>query len=220
MKKLHTTLGIIQQGKTPKTKSMKKSILLCVMLMVFTFAKGQDASVEKSIFGIQIGLFGIWGHNEFKMSNELAFRSEIGMEGGVWGGTYYEGTGFLLTPSLAIEPRWYYNMNKRVSKEKRIDGNSANFLSLRINYHPDWFVISNQDVDVVSDISIIPSWGLRRNLGQHFNFETGVGLGYIYYFAKNAGYGENEGDVIINILLKIGYKFKPKKITVDNTPSS
>jgi len=190
---------------------MKKSILLCAMLMAFTLAKGQDISVEQSIFGIQTGLLGIWGHNEFRMSNELAFRSEIGLDGGIFGGSYYEGTGFFLIPLLAIEPRWYYNMNKRASKEKRTDGNSANFLSLRIAYHPNWFMISNQDVDVVSDISIIPSWGLRRNLGQHFNFETGAGIGYVYYFAKNAGYSENEGEVTINILFKIGYKFKPKK---------
>ena len=194
-----------------KIKTMKKSILLGVMLMAFTLVKGQDISVEKSIFGIQTGLLGIWGHNEFRMSNELAFRSEIGLDGGAWGGSYYEDTGFALAPLIAIEPRWYYNMSKRASKEKRIDGNSANFLSLRINYHPDWFIISNQDVNVVSNLSIIPSWGLRRNLGKHFNFETGVGVGYIFYFAKNAGYAENDGEVAVNILLKIGYKFKPKK---------
>lgn len=179
--------------------------------MIFTFVNGQDTSVEKSIFGIQTGLFGVWGHNEFRMSDTFAFRSEIGLDAGVWGGSYYEDSGFLLTPLLAIEPRWYYNMNKRKSKDKRIDGNSGNFLALRVNYHPDWFIISNQDIDIVSDISVIPTWGLRRNLGEHFNFETGAGIGYIYYFAKNAGYAENEGEVAINILLKIGYKFKPKE---------
>ena len=193
---------------------MKKRLLICAMLLAFTLAKGQDISVEKSIFGIQTGPLGIWGHNEFRMSNELAFRSEIGLEVGVWGSSYYESITYLLAPALSIEPRWYYNMNKRVSKEKRIDGNSANFLSLLIKYHPDWFVISNQDIDKVSDILIIASWGLRRNLGQHFNFETGAGIGYVYYFAKNAGYSENEGEVALNILFKIGYKFKPK-----STPS-
>ncbi len=54
-------------------------------------------------------------------------------------------------------------------------------------------------------------WGLRRNLGEYFNFETGAGLGYVYYLAKNAGYLENEGDVVLNILLRIGYKFRTKK---------
>jgi hypothetical protein len=167
--------------------------------------------VEKSVFGIQTGLLGVWGHNEFRMSNKMAFRSEIDLDTGFWGGDFYEEDGFLMTPVIAIEPRWYYNLNKRASKEKRIDGNSANFLSLKITYHPDWFVISNQDVNVVKDISIVPTWGLRRNLGQHFNFETGAGLGYVYYFAEDAGFSENEGEVILAILLKIGYKFRPKK---------
>jgi len=171
----------------------------------------QKVSVEKSVFGIQTGLLGIWGHNEFKMSNKLAFRSEIGLDVGFWGGSFYEDNGFIMAPLLSIEPRWYYNISKRAAKEKRIDGNSANFLSLRIAYHPDWFVISNQDVNMVSDISIVPTWGLRRNIGQHFNFETGAGIGYAYYFAKAAGYVENEGEVVLTILLKIGYKFKPKR---------
>ena len=89
---------------------MKKRILLFAMLMAFTHTNGQDISVEKSIFGIQTGLFGIWGHNEFRMSNELAFRSEIGFEVGVWGGSYYENEGevslnMLLKIGYKFEPK-------------------------------------------------------------------------------------------------------------------
>ncbi len=38
------------------------------------------ASVEKSIFGIQTGFFGIWVHNEFRISNRFALRSEAGFD--------------------------------------------------------------------------------------------------------------------------------------------
>ena len=99
-------------------------------------------------------------------------------------------------------------MNKRVSKSRRIDGNSGNFISIKTSYHPDWFVVSNNDnISVISDISIIPTWGIRRNIGSHFTYESGIGIGYQYTFAKRAGYLENESDITLNLHLRIGYRF-------------
>jgi hypothetical protein len=170
--------------------------------------KSQNASVEKSTYGIQTGFLGIWLHNETKLSNSIALRSEIGFDSGIWGGDFYDGTGFLLTPVITLEPRLYYNLNKREEKSRRIDGNSGNFISLKTSYHPDWFVISNTDnVSVISDISIIPTWGIRRNIGKHFTYETGFGIGYRYTFAKQAGFLDNKSEVDVNLHLRIGYRF-------------
>ena len=75
-------------------------------------------------------------------------------------------------------------------------------------YRPDWFVISNKDnVSVVPTISFIPTWGIRRNLGKSFNYEVGLGLGYQYVFYKSAGFTENDGEVIPDLHLRIGYTF-------------
>jgi hypothetical protein len=170
--------------------------------------KSQNASVEKSTYGIQTGFLGIWLHNETKLSNSIALRSEIGFDSGIWGGDFYDGTGFLLTPVITLEPRLYYNLNKREEKSRRIEGNSGNFISLKTSYHPDWFVISNTDnVSVISDISIIPTWGIRRNIGKHFTYETGFGIGYRYTFAKQAGFLDNKSEVDVNLHLRIGYRF-------------
>ncbi|WMI69056.1 hypothetical protein [Mangrovimonas sp. YM274] len=186
-----------------------KHLFLAAMLCGMSFmATAQNTSVEQSTYGIQIGLFGVWAHNEAKLTNSLVFRSELGFDSGIWGGTYYEKTGFLMTPVITIEPKWYYNLNSRSNKSKNIDGNSGNFISLRGSYHPDWFVISNYDnVRVISDVSIIPTWGIRRNLGRHFNFETGIGLGYRYIFASSAGYSRDESELAGNLHLRIGYRF-------------
>ena len=187
---------------------MKKTILTLVLLSLTITVKSQSTSVEKSVFGIQIGLFGSWAHNETKLTNQIALRSEIGLDSGIWGGDFYDKIGFLMTPVITVEPRWYYNLNKRVSKSKRIDGNSGNFISLKTSFHPDWFVISNYDnVTIISDISIVPTWGIRRNIGKHFNYETGIGIGYRYIFAKKAGYLENESETALNLHLRIGYRF-------------
>ncbi|GAA4886694.1 hypothetical protein GCM10023311_07570 [Flaviramulus aquimarinus] len=187
---------------------MKKITLTLIFCGLTIIAKSQNASVEKSTYGIQTGFLGIWVNNEIKLSNQIALRSEIGFDSGIWGGDFYERTGFLLTPVITLEPRLYYNLNKRVSKSRRIDGNNGNFISLKTSYHPDWFVISNKDnVSVISDISIIPTWGIRRNIGKHFTYETGIGIGYRYVFAKQAGFLENESEVAVNLHLRIGYKF-------------
>lgn len=187
---------------------MKKTFLSLIFCGLSLIAKSQTASVEQSVFGLQTGFLGAWVHNESKLNNSLALKGELGFDTGIWGGTFYDKTGFILVPVITVEPRWYYNLEKRVQKNRRVDGNSGNFISLKTSYHPDWFVISNYDnLRIVSDISIVPTWGIRRNIGNHFNYETGIGVGYVYYFAKNAGYAENEGDVAVNLHLRIGYRF-------------
>jgi len=188
---------------------MRKNLLTLMAFVCLTSTvKSQDISVEKSIFGIQTGFLGVWMHNESKLSNQIALRSELGFDSGIWGGDFYDKTGFVLTPVITIEPRWYYNLNKRENKTKRIDKNSGNFISLKTSFHPDWFAISNyKNIKIISDVSIIPTWGIRRNIGKNFNYEAGIGLGYRYIFAKQAGYAENKSEAALNLHLRIGYTF-------------
>jgi len=148
-------------------------------------------SVEKSTFSIQTGFLGIWVNNESRLSNSFVLRSEIGFAAKIWGSSYQK-TGFLLTPVFRLEPRWYYNLRKRASKSKRIDGNSGNYLALQTSYYPGGRAISNYDnVNMNSVFIISPMWGIQRNIGRHFNYNAGVGLGYVHYFADKSGYGES-----------------------------
>jgi len=186
-----------------------KKILLALIFYGLTFTtNAQDVNIEKSIYGIQTGFFGIWAHNESRLSNQIAFRSELGLDTGFFGNDADEIDGFLLAPTITLEPRWYYNLRKRQNKSKRIDGNSGNFISIKTTYHPDWFVIANEDnINFISDISIIPTWGIRRNIGNHFNYETGLGIGYIHYFEKDNIILLYESGFTVNLHLRIGYRF-------------
>ena len=187
-----------------------KKLLFALTLFGATFsARSQNPGVEKPTFGLQTGVLGVWFHNESKLSDQIALRSEVGLDAGIFGGSrYYEGTGFLLIPTLTLEPRWYYNLGKRASRSKNTSDNGGNFVSLKTSFLPDWFVISNySNIRVIDQITIVPTWGIKRNIGDHFNYETGFGLGYRYSFAKSAGYSENEGDVAANLHLRIGYRF-------------
>ena len=55
-----------------------KKIITLVFLSLSFLCNAQNASVEKTVFGIQTGFLGIWGHNESKLSNTIALRSELG----------------------------------------------------------------------------------------------------------------------------------------------
>ncbi|WP_298546356.1 hypothetical protein [uncultured Aquimarina sp.] len=171
--------------------------------------KQQEPSVEKSIFGIQTGFAGLWIYNEFKLSNQIAFRTELGLDA-YENDDFYPDAGFLLVTTTSIEPRWYYNLNKRSNKSKRIDNNSGNFFALKTTLRLDDLLIKfgdDENARIVSNLSIIPTWGIRRNIGKHFNYETGIGVGYIHYFSKNSGFTKDKGEVAINLHLRIGYQF-------------
>jgi len=189
---------------------MRKIVLTLIFCGITIIAKSQNQniSVENSTYGIQIGILGIWAHNETKLSDKIALRSEIGLDSGIFGGSFYPKTGYVLTPVITLEPRWYYNLEKRASKSKNISGNSGNFVSLKTSYNPDWFVISNYDnLSVINQISIIPTWGIKRNIGNHFNYETGIGLGLRYYFGENSKNLKNKSEGALNLHLRIGYRF-------------
>lgn len=176
----------------------------------------QEASVEKSVFGAQTGFAGVWFHNEFRLTNSVALRSEIGLEYDVAVGDHYDGAGFILQPVITLEPRYYYNLEKRSSQGKQIAKNSGNYISLKSSYHPDWFVINlDEKVTKTADLSIIPTWGIKRTLGKHFTYEAAVGFGlrvvYLkpYYFngtAQNVDeIGKNKLQYTPDLSLRIGY---------------
>ena len=199
-------MGLLSSVVIYKFSMKKITTLAFLSLSILCYA--QNASVEKSVFGIQTGFLGIWAHNESRLSNKIALRSEIGFDAGYQSGFFYPEDVFFLAPVFTLEPRFYYNLNKRNSKSKVITNNSGNFISIRTSFTPDWFVIANvKDISVLSEISFIPSFGIRRNIGTHFNYEAGLGFGYKYIFAKVAGYSKNESEAIGNIHLRIGYVF-------------
>jgi hypothetical protein len=195
-----------------------KNILGILFLGLFFNANAQNISVEKSIFGIQTGFMGIWLNNETRLTNSLALRSEIGIENDFSVGDHYEGAGFILQPVLTLEPRHYYNLKKRNAKGKNTSHNSGNYLSLKTSYHPDWFVINlDENITKTADLAIVPTWGIKRQIGNHLTYETGLGLGVRIVYLKPDYYNgnaqnvddspENQIQYVPYLNLRIGYVF-------------
>ena len=182
---------------------MKKFKPLLAILFLFSLAvqSQNKISVEKSIYGIQTGTLGFWFYNEAKLTNTIALRSEIGLDGGFIAGSNI-GFVYVLAPTVTSEPRFYYNLKKRSKKGKSILKNSANFLALKFLYVPDLFVISNTRGSVTNSLSIIPKWGIKRTIGKHFTYELGLGIGY-YIDLDDSRFNDTTAD----LHLRIGYTF-------------
>ncbi len=181
-----------------------KKIVIKVIILLFTingFSQNKpDVSVEKSLYGVQVGFLGAWLHNEARLTNTIALRTEIGFQSGVFGGAAYKTTNFILFPELSVSLRWYYNLDKRKSRNKTTLKNSANFLSIRFNYIPDTFVISNlDDISISQSIAIVPKWAIKRTIGTNFTYETGIGFGYRKYLEAGV-----EGNAVLDLHLRIG----------------
>lgn len=188
-----------------------KTIIITTLCLINSIAFAQEkssntVSVEKSIFGIQTGLLGIWVHNESKLSNQFALKTELGLDSGFFANS--SEFKFLMTPVLTLEPRWYYNLENRFAKNKNISKNSGNFISIKTSYNPDLFTISNADnLRVIDQLSIIPKWGIKRTYFEHLTLETGIGVGQVFYFGKSSDYLAKKNDVVLDLHLRIGYTF-------------
>ena len=197
-----------------------KNTLLALFFMGFAFsASAQTAetnttattagTVEKSLFNVQVGAVGVWASHEARLSNKWALRSEIGLD--LWAyDTYFDGSGTVMVPSISVEPRWYYNIEKRANKGKYTANNSASFVTVAVEYYPDLFILGSAPsyIYVPNQMTIIPKWGIRRAIAKsNFNYELGIGLGYGFYFSDSDDVIKNAGDVAIDLHARIGYTF-------------
>lgn len=181
---------------------MKKLLPALLLVTGTTFFAQEKASVEKSVTGLQIGLFGAELYNEARLSEKISLRSQIALYPSIWGGEMYSKTGFALAPALSLAPKFYYNLDKRMATGKNIMNNSGNYVSVKLEYMPDLFVISNVDgIEVQPTFAVIPNWGMRRNFADHFNYEFHAGLGIAKVSKRHGLIAQPE------LSFKIGYDF-------------
>ncbi len=195
-----------------KNQIMKKAFLLFALILIVLGSEAQDkeASVEKSTWGIQLGVPPLAVYNESRLADKFSLRSELNLGFG-WQSSY-NGTLWTMPLYVQVEPRYYYNIKRRAAKKKRIDGNSGNFLSLVIGGEPG-IGITSKDVQLYTGVYLIPFYGMRRNIGMHFNYELALGVGYNWSFHSFTNiitretYYETEHGVALGLRIAIGYRF-------------
>ncbi len=122
---------------------------------------------------------------EFKLSDrfsiELAAKMNVLIEINSTTSTSSSGIVLFPYPVAHIEPKWNYNIIKRLDMNKNIKGFSSNFLSLFASY---WVKVSPNTVNA---LLIGPTWGIQRSFKNIGYFKLNTGLGYLHLFDMAAG---------------------------------
>lgn len=179
---------------------MKKSVVFFAILFTSLIYGQEESPSTEDIFGAQVGLIGGWIHYEKSFKNNFTADASVGYFGGFLQGTDSK-LDYVFTSSISVEPRYYYNFNKRVEKGKRTTNNAANFLAVNLSYIPDIGTTTNRsNVSIDPSFIILPKYGLRRTLSNVLNFHFAAGIGYQWSTRNSDG-------VTLGIDLKLDFNF-------------
>ncbi len=98
----------------------------------------------------------------------------------VWGYNMFFGnySYWSIFPSIDIEPRFYYGLDRREAHGRNTEGNAGSFIALNIKNILPFGYISDPGIGFSGATVFTPQWGLRRVWGGHwlFEFTTGINL--------------------------------------------
>lgn len=187
-------------------KKVFTPVVFLLLMIVTEVVYAQSPEVERSVtsmFKLNFFVPGISYEQKIAQYQTVHFATYLDAITSTQTSNNGDQTNFYLTPSIAVEIRNYYNLNKRERKGKMTDMNSGNYLAPvyigKYAYKNDfgtetWF---NQ-VGAV--------WGLQRTSPSGFSFDLNLGLGYTWT-EPLSGYS-NGVDILFQLALgfRIGGK--------------
>jgi hypothetical protein len=155
---------------------MKKVLIITFFISFYSFSQTDELETHLSF---KVGAIGGWVSYEQPISNKLLVHLEFGQEFGFYKNILNSKTQFIATNTLSLEPRYYYNREKRKEQGKSIAINTGNYLALELQRIPDWMTYSSDDnVNISKATSIIPKIGMKRRITEFSTFELAGGIGY------------------------------------------
>jgi hypothetical protein len=190
---------------------MKKFVLISAVLALSLVANTPSmAQQTESNHSLHLNIGATNFHAGAGYTFEWAFAPKWTLLNSVWlkgeGGWGYnmlfgEYSYFVLSPSVSVEPRFYYNLAKREARGRKTALNSGNYLGTTVSC---FFPTINGREGAYRDyyhFGIAPHWGLRRVYGDHFLLEFHAGI-----LMLMSSY-TNEFLMGPDLNLKIGYVF-------------
>src|SRR5258705_7620166 len=97
---------------------MKNFTVLGFILLSFIVKAQQEASVEKNLYGVQLGIVNTSFYFETKLDRKITLRTEAGIELASSTKEYddpaiQDKKTTQISPYLTLEPRWYYGLDRR-----------------------------------------------------------------------------------------------------------
>ena len=181
---------------------MKKSILIFLSLVLY-ISQGFAQENTSSVFRINFLNPGV--EYEMPVFNQSTVLFNVGVgycESYPNLTTYASGWLYSICPFVDVQYRNYYNLEKRLNKQKNISYNSGNFWGVRMLTRGKAFD-GNFDRTSNIDFALNPIWGLQRSYGKiNLLFDGGIA----YYFD-----GKGNDGVSPTFEFGIGYNFDIKK---------
>lgn len=154
---------------------MKKNIIFTAFLIFSTLAYSQkESDLSRNLFKINILTPG------FTYERVLGSETTFNIDANLSFGATSNGGGqlrLLASPFVRVQYRNYYNLEKRLAKNKLISGNSGAYIAPSISYYMkpinDDSYVSNYDGLTVGAV-----WGFQKTYKSGVNLGANTGLGY------------------------------------------
>jgi len=162
---------------------MRKLITLFTVAMLTISVNGQEFQNPNTEKVWRINFLNPAVELEVPTGNYSTFSSALGIG---YGGAYPDlefggGTGliYIIAPFLDLQQKWFYNLNKRVRKDKTVDNNSGNFISLRLITRGN-SIADNVNRTSDFDFAVGPTWGIQRKYGESYHLLFDIGPQYYF----------------------------------------
>ncbi len=169
-----------------------------------TFAQQENISTLSSHPKIELGLQGLGVGYEIALGGKTLIDVNAGLGGGYTvnnGSVNYE-WGFIDPAFYAItEFRYYYNLPKRLSKNRNTGNNAGNYVGAQVKYATSEVFNIASNINLHNTLLTEVHWGIQRDLGKKFLFNLHLGLGYAY------DYQWDTGGLYVAVGVKFGFMF-------------